>query len=100
MSVTHDTEGGKTVRRTISQHEQIRRQFGYSVTGLATGINFSHAYVSRVEGGTLKPSARYREAVSEFLGVPQELIFEQVTTATAPLDNPKEVSSNRARRLN
>jgi hypothetical protein len=48
------------------------------VTGLAVALEppFSHAYVSRVEGGTLKPSARYRAAVSALLGVPERLIFE------------------------
>lgn len=81
MSVTPDTEKGKTARRTISRHEEIRRRFGYTVTGLATAIGFSHAAVSRVEGGTLRPSARYRAAVSRVLGIPEELIFEE-----APLD--------------
>jgi hypothetical protein len=79
LSVTPDTEKGKTARRIISRHEEIRRRFGYSVTGLAAALEppFSHAYVSRVEGGTLKPSARYRAAVSRLLSIPEELIFEE-----------------------
>jgi DNA-binding XRE family transcriptional regulator len=77
LSVTPDTEEGKTARRVISRHEEVRRRFGYTVTELAAAIGFSHATVSRIEGGTLKPSARYRAAVSRLLGVPEELIFER-----------------------
>ncbi len=77
MRVTHDTEFGKTSRRTISRHEEIRRRRGFNVTGLAAAAEFSRTYVSRVEGGTLKPSARYRAAVSAALGVPEDLIFDE-----------------------
>lgn len=47
------------------------------MTGLARALGFSHAYVSYVEGGSRKPSARYRKAVSELLGVPESLIFAE-----------------------
>ncbi len=61
----------------------MRRRFGFNVTGLATAIGFSHAYVSRVEGGTLRPSVRYRAAVSKALGIPEELLFDEPREVTA-----------------
>ena len=64
--------------RPITRHEEYRRLRGYTVTGLADAIDFSHAFVSQVEGGVRKPSARYREAVSKVLRVPEELLFPQV----------------------
>jgi DNA-binding XRE family transcriptional regulator len=72
-----DPEGGepKVVRRSITPHETFRRSAGYTVTGLARALGFSHAYVSRVEGGQLQPSARYREALARLLRVPEDLIF-------------------------
>jgi transcriptional regulator with XRE-family HTH domain len=63
------------VRREISAHEQFRRRRGYSVTGLGRALGYSHTYVSRVEGGQVKPSPRYRRAVARLLKVPEELIF-------------------------
>jgi len=77
MSVTRNKNSRKSVRRTISRHEELRRRFGYSVGGLAAALGFSAAYVSMVEGGARKPSARYRAAVSRLLGVPGELIFDE-----------------------
>jgi transcriptional regulator with XRE-family HTH domain len=74
-SVTdHDRNCQRRVK-PITAHEQMRRQLGYSVTSLARALGFSHPYVSRVEAGLQKPSARYCAAVSELLGVPVELIF-------------------------
>lgn len=64
-----------TTRQTITQHETIRRQCGYSVTGLAKAIGYSHAYVSQVEGGKTAPSAKYRTAVCGLLGVPEFVLF-------------------------
>lgn len=55
--------------------EEVRRRCGYSVTELARQIGFSHAYVSRVEGGDLRPSPRYRVAVAGVLRVPEDVIF-------------------------
>jgi transcriptional regulator with XRE-family HTH domain len=81
------------MRRTISKHEEIRRLRGFTVSALAEEIGFSHSYVSLVEGGLEKPSARYRKAAARVLGVPEDLIFEPVTTATAPLRRPREVNS-------
>jgi transcriptional regulator with XRE-family HTH domain len=48
---------------------------GYSVTALASEIGYSHTYVSRVEGGQIPASARYRKAVSKALRVPEAMIF-------------------------
>jgi transcriptional regulator with XRE-family HTH domain len=63
------------VRRTISEHEQIRRRRGLTITELARRAGFSRPYMSRVEGGLQKASPRYRSAVAKALGVPEELIF-------------------------
>jgi transcriptional regulator with XRE-family HTH domain len=63
------------VRQTITKHEEIRRQFGYTVTELAEAVGYSHAYVSQVEGEQTTPSAKYRGAVAELLGVPETLLF-------------------------
>ena len=65
------------VRRCITAHEEIRRRSGFTVTELARKIGFSHAYVSRVEGRGLHPSPRYRKAVAQALGVPEELLFDR-----------------------
>lgn len=70
------------VRRNITAHEEIRRRCGRSVTELARETGFSHAYVSRVEGGNLRPSPRYRAEVAQALGVPEELIFGPTRRAT------------------
>jgi transcriptional regulator with XRE-family HTH domain len=63
------------VRQTITKHEEIRRQFGYTVTELAEAVGYSHAYVSQVEGGQTAPSAKYRGAVAGLLEVPEALLF-------------------------
>jgi transcriptional regulator with XRE-family HTH domain len=63
------------VRRDISRHEEVRRRAGYLVTGLAEALEVSHAYVSQVEGGLTKPSARYRKAFCDLLGIAEELVF-------------------------
>ena len=63
------------VRQEITRHEEFRRRRGYGVTALARAIGYSHTYVSRVEGGQVKPSPRYRRAVARLLKVPEELIF-------------------------
>jgi transcriptional regulator with XRE-family HTH domain len=60
----------------ISTHEEFRRRRGFTVTELARAIDFSHAYVSRVEGGDLRPSARYRAAVAKALRVPEDVVFD------------------------
>lgn len=64
-----------SARRSISTHEEIRRRYGYRVTDLARAVGFSHAYVSRVEGGDLRPSARYKAAVASVLSVPEAVLF-------------------------
>jgi transcriptional regulator with XRE-family HTH domain len=61
------------VRRAITTQEVMRRRCGFSVTELAREIGFSHAYVSRVEGGNLRPSARYRKAVTQALRIPIQI---------------------------
>jgi transcriptional regulator with XRE-family HTH domain len=63
------------VRRTITPHEEIRRRCGFGVVALAQAVSYSHTYVSLVEAGRLKPSAKYRAAVSAALHVPEEVIF-------------------------
>lgn len=63
------------VRQTITKHEQIRRQLGYTVTELAEAVGYSHAYVSQVEGGHTAPSSKYRASVAALLGVPETLLF-------------------------
>ena len=65
------------VRTKITRHEEIRRSAGYSVTGLARAVGFSHAYVSRVEAGDLHASERYRRALCRLLRVPEHLVFEE-----------------------
>jgi len=65
-------------RSVITPHEQLRRQAGYTVTGLARAIGFDHAYVSRVEGQQVKPSARYRRAAANALGVSERILFGEV----------------------
>ena len=65
-------------RSVITPHEQLRRQAGYTGTGLARAIGFEHAYVSRVEGRQIRPSARYRRAVAGVLGVAEQLLFPEV----------------------
>ena len=82
------------MRRTISKHEEYRRLKGYTLTALADAIGVSRSYASLVEGGLEKPSRRYRKAASRVLGVPEDLIFEPVTTATPP-SSTREVNSAR-----
>ena len=57
------------VRPTISRHERFRRKAGYRVTEWARKVGFSHGYVSQVESGRVQPSARYRRACADVLGV-------------------------------
>ena len=68
--------------RTISEHERLRRRAGYSVTGLAQALGFTHSYVSQVEAG-LDPSARYRRAFAEHIGVAEALVFNDRDTPRA-----------------
>jgi transcriptional regulator with XRE-family HTH domain len=72
----------RTARRSISRHEELRRQFGFTVTELADRVEFSHAYVSMVEGGTRKPSPRYRRKVAECLEIPEARIFPELEHTT------------------
>lgn len=65
------------VRRTISRHEELRRQLGLSVTDLAARLGYSHAWVSMVEGGQVTPSAKYRRRVAKFFRVPEEIVFPE-----------------------
>jgi transcriptional regulator with XRE-family HTH domain len=70
------------MRRTISDHERIRRQRGYRVGELAEMIGVSSSYVSLVEGGLEPGSQRYRTAAAKALGVPEDLLFD--TPAPTP----------------
>jgi len=84
------------VRRTVSAHEQIRRRAGLTITALAERSGYSRPYVSLVEGGLQKPSARYRATIAKALDVPEELIFGQSANETAP--GEKEASPQARRR--
>ena len=76
----------RAVRRTITLHEEVRRRCGYGVVELAVAAGFSHAYVSRVEAGELRPSPRYRAAISKVLRVPEDLIFDNAGIEPADHD--------------
>jgi transcriptional regulator with XRE-family HTH domain len=65
------------IRTIITDHERVRRRSGYSVTGLAKAVGFSHAYVSQIEGGDRRPSSRYRTAASLVLQVPENQLFPE-----------------------
>jgi transcriptional regulator with XRE-family HTH domain len=62
----------------ITEHERFRRLLGLSVTEQARRTEFSHAYVSMVEGGQVRASARYRAAASRVLGVPESALFPEL----------------------
>lgn len=61
----------------VSEGERQRRRRGLSVTELARRAGFSHSYVSQVEGGSMKASARYREAVARVLELPEAVVFPE-----------------------
>lgn len=64
------------VRTHISRHEQARRGKGLSIVALARAAGFSHAYVSRIEGGLIPASARYQTKVEALLEVPKSWLFD------------------------
>lgn len=59
----------------ISEHERLRRRAGLTVTEFARVVGFSHAYVSQIETGRLRPSSRYRSAAAIALGVPEAVLW-------------------------
>lgn len=59
----------------VTEAERLRRRAGFSVTKFARVIGYSHTMVSLIEGGRLKPSKRYRAAVSRALKVPEHLLW-------------------------
>jgi transcriptional regulator with XRE-family HTH domain len=61
--------------KPITRHEEFRRARGLTITELAAAIDRSRPYVSRVEGGYIKPSAAYRRDVARVLEVDERLIF-------------------------
>ena len=65
-------------RRRITRHEQLRREAGYGTVRLADRLDFSHSYVSQIEAGTCPPSARYRRAFCELLGVSEDFAFGDI----------------------
>ena len=69
------------MRRTISRHEELRRAGGLTLTALAAQIGVSRAYASRVEGGLIPASRRYRRAFGRLLGVSERLIFDRAGRA-------------------
>ena len=64
-------------RAVITKHEEVRRQTGYTVTGLARAFGMSHTYVSRIEGQEIPASDRYRRLVARLFGVRQALLFSE-----------------------
>jgi transcriptional regulator with XRE-family HTH domain len=60
---------------TITEHERIRRLRRLLVTEQASRTGFSHGYVSMVESGKIRPSARYRAAAAKALDVPESILF-------------------------
>ena len=63
------------MRSTITEHERLRRRSGRTVTGLAREMNYSHTYVSRVEGGEIPASPAYRAKYENIVGVPEDWAF-------------------------
>ena len=78
LTIVRKSKCRREPEHIFSRHEEIRRRRGYTVTGLARALGFSHAYVSRVEGGQVPPSPRYRRAVSKLLKVPEEFLFGEL----------------------
>jgi len=68
----------RKARQVITEHERLRRQAGYTVTGFAKALGVSHCLVSRIEGGQVTASPRYREKASALLGVPEWVIFPEI----------------------
>lgn len=67
----------------ITEHERIRRLRHLSVTEHARRSGFSHGYVSMVEGGQVRPSARYRAAAARVLSVPESALFPETSDVPA-----------------
>ena len=65
------------VRARITRHEELRRATGLGVTAMAKRAGFSHGYVSQIEGGITRPSARYRRAAARVLAVPEAVLFDE-----------------------
>jgi transcriptional regulator with XRE-family HTH domain len=61
----------------VSEHERIRRRRGLSVTVMAALTGVSHAYVSQIETGRARASAKYRAAAAAALGVPENVLFPE-----------------------
>ena len=68
-------------RRSVSVHELHRRARGLSITDLAAAAGLDRSLVSRVERGQRRPTAAYRAAVSEALGVAEHELFPEDETA-------------------
>jgi transcriptional regulator with XRE-family HTH domain len=83
------------VRRAISRHEEIRRRCGLTQAELAARAGYARAYVSRVEIGDAKPSARYRAAIAKALHVPEALIFPpEMREAGIPASTSRDDNSD------
>jgi transcriptional regulator with XRE-family HTH domain len=59
----------------IHELERLRRRAGYGVMAFARKVGFSHTYVSLVEAGKLRPSARFRRRAAQALHVPEAMLF-------------------------
>jgi transcriptional regulator with XRE-family HTH domain len=83
------------VRKAISAHEEIRRRSGLTQAELASRAGYARSYISRVEGGDAKPSARYRAAIARELRVPEDLIFTpEMREAGIPASASRDDSSD------
>jgi transcriptional regulator with XRE-family HTH domain len=60
--------------------EEWRRRRGLSGAALARQVGVSRQHVSRIESGHTRPSPRMRRALSQALGVPEEVLFETGTS--------------------
>ncbi len=67
----------------VSRLEENRRLAGHTVSGLARLIGVSHATVSQIERGVMKPSKRFRERASKVLGVPEHILFPGMSLLVA-----------------
>jgi transcriptional regulator with XRE-family HTH domain len=54
---------------------KLRKDAGYSQERLGEALEYDAAYISRMESGARRPSARYLRALAEFLSIPATGLF-------------------------
>jgi transcriptional regulator with XRE-family HTH domain len=62
----------------ISNLEVERRRAGMTIKKLADKMGISGSLVSQIENGVRKPYPKFRRQASEILGVPEELLFDDI----------------------